>query len=607
MTTFTSLKKSGALFFITMLPGFAIATTNANDKTPPLCRCQPQDACWPNEHEWSTLEKNLTGHLVKPTSSIAPCQTDAKSEACIAALKNIHNPFFLESNPGDALSQGYLGGWMFKNSVYAVEAENTADVVAAVNFAREHSLRLAIKGTGHDYLGRSNAPNSLLIWTHNMRKITFNDSFVPASCAKNEKGTPVITVGAGTRWLEAYNEVTNKHGRYVQGGGCTTVGAAGGFIQGGGYGSYSKKYGVAAAGIIEAEIVTAEGKVLIANQCQNQDLFWAVRGGGGGTFGVVTKLSLKTHELPKYAGIYQGKITAKNDVAYKALLDKILPFYRQYLNNEHWGEQLAFRPDNTLGILLFYQGDKKNGVNETWLPMQQWIKQHSDAYTMDSTLWPIPPKDLWNYDFWMKNHPEFIITNTLKNAAPKEFWYALNGHELYAYWYTYQSWRLPQKLFNDDNIQNLADIIFKSSRVAPIEFHINKGLAGASPEAIHRSKETSVSPAVFDTAGLVIIGAANNTIYDGVKGHEPDLKKAELATQKVNTAMKFFIDAAPNAGAYANEADYFQKNWQQAFWGANYAKLLSIKQKYDPTGLFYCHHCVGSEQWEDNGMCRVKP
>ncbi|NDU12978.1 hypothetical protein FWH90_07840, partial [Francisella tularensis subsp. holarctica] len=55
---------------------------------------------------------------------------------------------------------------------------------------------------------------------------------------------------------------------------------------------------------------------------------------------------------------------------------------------------------------------------------------------------------------------------------------------------------------------------------------------------------------------------------------------------------------APDAGTYANEADYFQKNWQQVFWGSNYSKLLKIKNKYDPNGLFYCHHCVGSEYWQ---------
>jgi FAD/FMN-containing dehydrogenase len=78
--------------------------------------------------------------------------------------------------------------------------------------------------------------------------------------------------------------VSVQNGRYVQGGGCTTVGVAG-LVQSGGFGSFSKHYGTAAAGLLEAEVVTADGKVCVANACTNADLFWALKGGGGGTFG----------------------------------------------------------------------------------------------------------------------------------------------------------------------------------------------------------------------------------------------------------------------------------------------------------------------------------
>src|SRR5262249_57744856 len=105
-------------------------------------------------------------------------------------------------------------------SAYAVAAESPADVAVAVNFARDHGLRLVVKGTGHDYLGRSNAAGSLLVWTHAMRKIESHDAFVPMGCTR--AGIPAVSLGAGTRWIEAYQEVTGKHGRYVQAGGCTT-------------------------------------------------------------------------------------------------------------------------------------------------------------------------------------------------------------------------------------------------------------------------------------------------------------------------------------------------------------------------------------------------
>src|SRR5213079_2737286 len=147
----------------------------------------------------------------------------------------------------------------------------------------------------HSYLGTSNAPDSLLIWTRYMDDITLHDNFVMPGCG--DGGQPAVSIGAGAIWMKVYNAVTTKGGRYVQGGGCATVGVAG-LIQSGGFGSFSKHYGMAAAALLEAEIVTADGSVKISNACNNSDLFWALKGGGGGSFGVVTKLTLRTRELP---------------------------------------------------------------------------------------------------------------------------------------------------------------------------------------------------------------------------------------------------------------------------------------------------------------------
>ena len=149
------------------------------------------------------------------------------------------------------------------------------DVAAAVDFAREHNLRLVVKGGGHSYLGTSNAPDSLLIWTRAMNDIALHEAFVPQGCAQPPQ--PAVSVGAGAIWLHVYDAVTTKAGRYVQGGGCTTVGVAG-LIQSGGFGSFSKNYGTAAASLLEAEVVTADGTVRIANACTNPDLFWGAQG-----------------------------------------------------------------------------------------------------------------------------------------------------------------------------------------------------------------------------------------------------------------------------------------------------------------------------------------
>src|SRR6266480_3432335 len=139
-------------------------------------------------------------------------------------------------------------------------------------------------------------------------------AFVGKGCDGKHVPQPAVTVEAGAIWMQAYDAVTTKGGRYVQGGGCTTVGVAG-LIQSGGFGSFSKNYGLAAAGLLEAEVVTADGAVRIANACKNSDLFWGIKGGGGGSLGVVTKVTLATHELPELFGSVSGRIEAKSDAA----------------------------------------------------------------------------------------------------------------------------------------------------------------------------------------------------------------------------------------------------------------------------------------------------
>jgi hypothetical protein len=73
----------------------------------------------------------------------------------------------------------------------------------------------------------------------------------------------------------------------------------------------------------------------------------------------------------------------------------------------------------------------------------------------------------------------------------------------------------------------------------------------------------------------------------------------------VQAAMTALRACAPDTGAYVNECDYFQPNWQRAFWGPNHARLARIKRRYDPDGLFYVHHGVGSEAWSADGFTRA--
>ncbi|MEE4378237.1 MAG: BBE domain-containing protein [Candidatus Competibacteraceae bacterium] len=125
--------------------------------------------------------------------------------------------------------------------------------------------------------------------------------------------------------------------------------------------------------------------------------------------------------------------------------------------------------------------------------------------------------------------------------------------------------------------------------------HINKGLAGAAADAVERGRETSTHPAVYDAAALLILVARKKGVFPGITGLEPDLNEAEEKAGRIGAAMQIIRSLTPGAGTYANEADYFEKSWQEEFWGPHYPQLLEIKKRQDPDGLFRCHHSVGSE------------
>jgi FAD/FMN-containing dehydrogenase len=261
-------------------------------------------------------------------------------------------------------------------SVYAVAAKAADDVAAAVDFAREHNLRLVVKGGGHSFHGTSNAPDSLLIWTRAMDKIVLYDAFVPQSCSTPPK--PAVSVGVGAIWLHVYDAVTTRAGRFVQGGGCTTVGVAG-LIQSGGFGSFSKNYGTAAASLPEAEVVTADGAVRIANACTNPDLFWALKGGGG-RFGVVTRLTLKTHELAERAGATIFTVKAMSGPAFRELIRKFVGFYAERLFNPHWGGSVNVQRNETLSVAMVSYGLDKGAEHAEWRPFLDWIAASPQDY-----------------------------------------------------------------------------------------------------------------------------------------------------------------------------------------------------------------------------------
>jgi FAD/FMN-containing dehydrogenase len=482
-----------------------------------------------------------------------------------------------------------------------VAAESSADVVAAVRFAKAHNLRLVVKGRGHSYFGASCAPDSLLLWTRKMDAITVHDRFIPAD--SNSEPVPAITAGAGCMWLHAYQAAASAE-RYVQGGGCTTVGVAG-LVQGGGFGNFSKAFGTAAASLLEAEIVTADGEIRVVNETREPELFWALKGGGGGTFGVITRLTLATHSLPESVGAVNATLRARSDDAYRKLLARFVAFCATSLCNPHWGEQVRAHPDNRLEVRMVFQGLTTNEARAAFKPLLDFVAAHPDDYAgMDSLeVVGVPARYFWNSWLYRLFARSAVIFDGRSEARWTDYWWKGDGEQVGAFWHAYTSAWLPSSLLGPENQIVLVDALFTASRHWAVGLHFNKGLFGAPREVIARARNTATHPDAFDAFALAIIAASGPTTFGGLATPNPVLANAHR--DRVNAAMEALRTAAPNTGAYVNECDYFQSDWQTALWGPNYQRLLDVKRHYDPDGLFFVHHGVGTEGWSADGFTRL--
>jgi FAD/FMN-containing dehydrogenase len=619
------LRAIGAASLIPILPRrlWAAATTN-------FSRRRPSDAAWPSPSAWKQLNEAVGGNLIPVNFPLSA--SDPAAAAATLSSKNLKNPYYIGDQPGLTETLGWVDAWATQPSVYAVAARNAQDIAAAVNFARENNLRLAVKGGGHSYQGTSNAPDSLLIWTRHMHDIEMHTAFVPQGCEQTLQPQPAVTVGAGTIGIQAYEAVTTKGGRYVQGGGCLTVGLAG-LVQGGGFGSVSKHYGSAAGSLLEAEVITADGQIRIANACTNPDLFWALKGGGGGSFGVVSKLTLRTHDLPEFFGAANFSVKAASDDDYRRLIREFVSFYKDHLFNDHWGEQASVGPGNTLEIKMFSQGLDAEQAKKVWQPFLDWVARSPQAYSLEgrTPFAGIPARHFWDVQWWKEHWPEAafprngsILRALLEDvlvrvipqpildfddrpgAGPNNAWWKGNTGEAAWFIWGYESLWMPESLLeNDDSQQRLADALFASSRISGVSLHFNKGLAGAPPDAIAGAKNTATNPAVLAAFALVIVADGQEPAYPGIPGHEPSVVEGRKAATRIHKCVDQLRAIVPNGGAYVSESNYFEQGWQQAYWGSNYPRLAEIKKKYDPDGLFIVHNGVGSEQWSADGFTKL--
>ena len=448
---------------------------------------------------------------------------------------------------------------------YAVAVSGPEDVKKTIAFAEKHNIRLVIRNTGHDYNGRSTGAGGLAIWTHELKEtkvVDWEDD--------HYKGK-ALQVGAGVQGFEALDAAKGS-GLVVVTGECPTVGLAGGYTQGGGHSALSTVFGLAADNTLSFEVVTAKGELVTASRSQNEDLYWALSGGGPGTFGVVTSMTVQAHPDAKVAGATFAIVAPTDNPG--AMYDIIDAFH----------DALPDIVDAGVMIIYFFgegflQVPAMTAYNKTKEEAEAILKPFTDAVN--------------------KIHPDASFTPSLTEFD--------SYHEHYEnYWGPLPAGNIQVgtqlfggRLIPRDVLPRFGPTARELSEMGVIFIGVGTDV---SPFGGGDKKANAVLPQWRDS----IVQASLTLPWSFTVPFEDMVAEQDRMTNEVQPVIEA---ATPGAGAYMNEADFQQKDFQETFYGVNYRDLLKIKKKYDPRDLLYVRTGVGSEVWnvaKDGRMCRVK-
>lgn len=450
---------------------------------------------------------------------------------------------------------------------YSVKATSVSQIQLAVNFARNLNLRLVIHNTGHDFLGKSTGMEALSIWTHNMNDIeTIRDY---KSAGGSYKG-PAMKLGAGVMVQDMY-EAAEKEGYTVVAGECRTVGVTGGYIGGGGHSPVTSRFGLGSDQVLSIDIVLPNGKFVTADETRNKDLFWAVRGGGAATWGVVVSMMVKVHEKMVFSGMEWDTTTVEMGITDEVFWKAIEAYWTRY-------------PD--------YSAERTYGYC-------RMSKLPTGGYAWRAKPFMVPGMRLVDFkklvqpllDDWEK----LGATPNIKFFEHESFYPAWKTHfprERVGSPYARTANRLiPAKNWEDkdtmkETIKTVRGIVEEGA------FLVHYNINADAPEGTLAS---AANPAWRDVMMFAIIGLT----WDA-KTSESDV--AELHDKLTNDLAQRLKDVSPGAGGYGNEGDLMDPEFQQSFFGSNYERLAEIKKKVDPRDVFWAPTAVGSERWYITGQ-----
>jgi FAD/FMN-containing dehydrogenase len=324
--------------------------------------------------------------------------------------------------PDDATyddTRAVFNGMIDRRPALIARVKNAEDVATAINVAREQDLPLSVYGGGHGVTGSAVVDAGICIDTRTMNRVDVDPE------------QRLARVESGARWL-AVDAATQEHGLAVTGGRASDTGI-GGLALGSGSGWLERKYGFTCDNLVKAEVVTADGRQVVASEDENPDLFWGLRGGGG-NFGVVTAFHLRVHPV--------GPIVLAGQLMYPApMAGDLMRFYRDFIlgapdevcggmafitapPEEFLPEPVRGQP--VVGVVVLYAGDPAEG-EEAFRPLREFgppgldmvqpmpyvaVQQMIDAPNQPGRL------NYWNADFYSGLPDEAVDTFVERATKP---------------------------------------------------------------------------------------------------------------------------------------------------------------------------------------------
>jgi len=435
-----------------------------------------------------------------------------------------------KEDDGYDLARAVYNAMIDKHPTVVVRATNAGDVIAAVNFAREGRLDLAIRGGSHSVPGFGTCDGGVVIDLVRMRGVRVN----PENKTARAEG--------GATWGD-FNAATYPFGLATTGGIISTTGVSG-LTLGGGIGYLARGFGLSLDNLISADVVTADGKFLIASEKQNEDLFWAIRGGGG-NFGVLTSLEFRVHPVKD---IYGGPMFFE----LKHIKD-VLNFYRDYIKDAP--EEMGCFPAFQIAPPLPFIPENRHG--DTFVAMVAcWAGPLDKGEKMLKPFHDVAPVVA-----------EFV--GPMPYPALNSAFDGLVPPGLQHYW-------------KANFVKELTD--------EAIAAHIEHG-----PKI----------PAVNSTMHIYPInGAVHRVASDATAFGHRDANFATVIagmwpepahnTANIKWVRDYYDATAPHSeqGGYINFAADDDQGRAPANFGKNYQRLVEVKRKYDPDNLFHVNQNI---------------